>query len=195
MSPAPSKNPPGAMSPGEEKAVRMHPAMMQWWDRHRRAHEDSHEHAGHWGGGGCGPGGRGEGRERGHSHEWRFAGHHDDDFGGGAFGVRRPLRFLAWKLELEENQVAELAKILDDLKTERAQAAVDNRRSTSAFADGVAGEAFDATKVKEAAELRVKSAEKLRDAVVSALSRIHAVLDAEQRERLAYLIRTGALAI
>ena len=109
--------------------------------------------------------------------------------------MRRPLRFLAWKLELEESQVAELAKILDDLKTERAQAAVDNRRSTSAFADGIATETFDATKVKEAAELRVRTAERLRDAVVSALGRIHAVLDAEQRERFAYLIRTGALAI
>lgn len=28
---------------------------------------------------------------------------------GGTFGVRRPLRFLAYKLELDEKQVAELA--------------------------------------------------------------------------------------
>ena len=41
---------------------------------------------------------------------------------GGGFGVRRPLRFLAYKLELDEKQVTELAKILDELKTERAQA-------------------------------------------------------------------------
>jgi hypothetical protein len=50
-------------------------------------------------------------------------------FGSGAFGVRRPLRFLAYKLGLQESQVAELAKILDDVKTERAQAAVDHRRT------------------------------------------------------------------
>jgi len=36
----------------------------------------------------------------------------------------------------------------------------------------------------------VKSAERLRDAVTLALSRIHAMLDAPQRERLAYLIRS-----
>jgi hypothetical protein len=30
--------------------------------------------------------------------------HDDGDFGGGAFGVRRPLRFLAFKLELREEQ-------------------------------------------------------------------------------------------
>src|SRR5437667_12835797 len=49
--------------------------------------------------------------------------------GGGAFGVRRPLRFLAYKLGLNEAQVAEMARILNDLKTERAQAAVDDRRA------------------------------------------------------------------
>jgi hypothetical protein len=56
-------------------------------------------------------------------------------FGGGRFGVRRPLRFLAYKLELDDAQIGELAKILDDLKTERAQAAVDDRRALSAFAE------------------------------------------------------------
>ena len=122
----------------------------------------------------------------------RYEHHH---YPGERFGVRRPLRFLAWKLELEEPQVAELAKILDDLKTERAQAAVDNRRSTSAFADALGKDAFDSARASEAADLRVKSAERLRDAVVSALGRIHAVLDGEQRERLAYLIRTGGILI
>jgi hypothetical protein len=39
----------------------------------------------------------------------------------GGFGVRRPLRFLAHRLELDEKQVAALAKVLDDLKIERAQ--------------------------------------------------------------------------
>ena len=41
----------------------------------------------------------------------------------------------------------------------------------------------------------MQSAERLRDAVVKALQQIHALLDAEQRKRLAYLIRTGTLAI
>ena len=58
---------------------------------------------------------------------------------GGPFGVKRPLRFLAYKLELDENQVAKLARLLDELKTERAQAAVDERRTLTAFADAMAG--------------------------------------------------------
>jgi len=44
-------------------------------------------------------------------------------------------------------------------------------------------------------DLRVRSAERLRDAVVKALGKIHAVLDSGQRAQLAYLIRTGVLSI
>ena len=43
--------------------------------------------------------------------------------------------------------------------------------------------------------MRVTSAERLRDAVMKALQQIHAILDAEQRAKLAYLIRTGTLSI
>ena len=119
----------------------------------------------------------------------------DDDFGGGGFGVRRPLRFLAHKLDLDDKQVAELARILDALKTERAQAEVDRRRTLSAFADALSGEAFDAARAAEGGDLRASSAGRLRDAVLKALREIHAVLNPDQRLRLAYLIRTGTLAV
>ena len=130
---------------------------------------------------------------------WGHRGAHEEGseeaFGGGGFGVRRPLRFLAHQLDLDDRQVAELARILDELKTERAQAEVDRRRTVAAFADAVTGEAFDAAKAAEGGDLRVKSAERLRAAVLQALQRIHAVLGPQQRARLAYLIRTGTLAI
>ena len=118
----------------------------------------------------------------------------EEGFGGG-FGVRRPLRFLAHKLDLNDRQVSELARILDDLKTERAQAEVDRRRTVAALADALAGDAFDAAKAAEAGGLRVQSAERVRDAVLKALQQIHSVLNAEQRVRLAYLIRTGTLSV
>jgi Spy/CpxP family protein refolding chaperone len=118
-------------------------------------------------------------------------GGHGDD--GGAFGVRRPLRYLAYRLQLDENQTTELARILDDLKTERAQVSVDERRAVSAFADALAGATLDGARLTEAAAARVRSAERLRDAVVAALQRIHALLDDEQRKQLAFLIRTGAV--
>lgn len=111
----------------------------------------------------------------------------------GSFGVRRPLRFLAWKLGLDEKQTAELAKVLADMKTERAQAEVDARRAAGMLADLAAAAEFDEAKAKEAADLKVKSAERVRDALVKTLARLHAILKPEQREQLAYLIRTGAL--
>jgi Spy/CpxP family protein refolding chaperone len=119
--------------------------------------------------------------------------HHDED--RSAFGVRRPLRFLAHKLDLDDKQVAALVRILDELKTERAQAAVDDRRSLAEFADAVAGETFDAAKATGAGERRVQSAARLRDALVRALGEIHALLNPEQRERLSYMLRTGILTV
>ncbi len=116
-------------------------------------------------------------------------------FGEEGFGVRRPLRFLAHKLDLNEKQIADLAKILDELKTERAQAAVDLRRTLSEFADALASETFDGAKAAGAGDRRVASATRLRDSIVRSLQQIHAILTPEQRERLAYLIRSGMLAI
>lgn len=144
-------------------------------------------HPGHHGGPFAGFGGRG-GPFHGHG-PW------GDPDGNGALGVRRPLRFLAHKLELDDEQVAQLARVLDELKIERAQAAVDDRRTTAAFADAVASGTFDAEKAKAGAEARVRSAERLRDAVVNALTQMHALLRADQREQFAYLVRTGALSI
>jgi len=128
-----------------------------------------------------------------------FMGHHHHDFdrfeGRSAFGVRRPLRFLAHKLDLDEKQIAAMVRILDDVKTERAQAEVDDRRSLAEFADAVAGEAFDAAKATSAGERRVQSAARLRETITRALQEIHALLTPEQRQRLAYLIRSGVLSV
>src|SRR3954471_14767488 len=165
----------------------MHPGMMWWWKHARGRH-------------GCG---EGEGANAGEAGDgprmwawpgWR-GGASGDDFGGASFGVRRPLRFLAYKLNLSEEQVGQLAKILDELKTERAQAAVDDRRTVAAFADALGLEQFDETRAREGGDLRVKSAERLRDAVIKALGRIHGLLDSAQRAQLAYLIRTGVLSL
>lgn len=165
----------------------MHPAAMWWLKRARQAMGGDCEVSA-----GCGPvepwGPGPEGPPPWHAHGF-------EPFGGGPFGVRRPLRFLAYKLDLDEKQVAEVAKILDELKTERAQASVDDRRTAAALADALSGDAFDATRVAQAASQRVASAERLGTAVSRALERIHAVLRPEQRARLATLIRTGVVTI
>jgi Spy/CpxP family protein refolding chaperone len=116
-----------------------------------------------------------------------------EGFEGGPFGTRRPLRFLAHKLDLDEKQFTELARILDVLKTERAQAAVDDRRTLSDYADAMAGEGFDATKAGAGAARRAESATRVNAVLVKSLQEIHALLNAEQRGTFAYLIRTGFL--
>ncbi|HXE56272.1 MAG TPA: Spy/CpxP family protein refolding chaperone [Tepidisphaeraceae bacterium] len=122
-------------------------------------------------------------------------GRHGGEALEGGFGVRRPLRFLAYKLGLDEKQVEQLARLLDELKTERAQAEVDDRRTLAEFADALAGEAFDAARAASAGDRRVASATRLREAVIRFLSQIHAILNPDQRARLAYLIRTGVLVV
>jgi Spy/CpxP family protein refolding chaperone len=122
--------------------------------------------------------------------------HAEEGFGPwGSFGVRRPLRFLAHKLGLDEKQIVELARILDELKTERAQAAVDERRTLSEFADAFTADAFDPAKAATARDRRAEAAKRLSEKVVGALEKIHALLTPEQRARLAHFIRTGVLSI
>jgi len=153
---------------------------------HSHSHGESHGEARRWFGGRCGPGG---GAEQGYGGEEGGG----FDGGGGGFGVRRPLRFLAYKLGLEERQVAELAVILDTLKTERAQAEVDQRRTTAAYADLLAAETFDGAAATAVTGERVRSSQRVQEAVQAALAKIHALLVEEQRKRLTYLLRTGTL--
>jgi len=164
----------------------MHPGFHGWWRARHDAHRAQHD---------CGGGfvhhGFGHGFEHGQRGAW--AGPQFDE--GGVFGVRRPLRFLAFKLELSEDQVSVLATVLDDLKTERAQAAVDQRRRVSALAEAVASTVLDEQQLASVGAEQQKSEERIRNAVASALRKIHTLLDDEQRKRLAYLLRTGALQI
>ncbi|MDP2346063.1 MAG: Spy/CpxP family protein refolding chaperone [Deltaproteobacteria bacterium] len=171
----------------------MYPGFFHWWKEAQRQATQHGAYA-HCGPADCGPRGQQQQRQR------RQRGPEDHeasggDDGGGSFGVRRPLRFMAWKLELNEEQVDKMAAILADLKTERAQAAVDYQRSVGSFADVLAPEAFDKDAAKTAANTRVLTAEKLRDAVVKALEKTHALLTPDQRKQLAYLLRSGQLTI
>jgi hypothetical protein len=167
----------------------MHPGFYAWWSgrrgpgfaacgHHAAAHHEWHRGA--WGTEG-GPFAHGA------------AGFEHDP--SAAFGVRRPLRFLAHKLELDENQVATLAAVLDELKTERAQAAVNARRRISALAEAIEGADLDEAKLQRAGDVQTESAEAVRAAVANALRKLHAVLDDAQRKKLAMLLRSGMLSL
>lgn len=158
----------------------MHPGFFHHW-RRARACAQTGVHAG------AGAGGHAHHAAGGHGH-----GEHGH---GPMFGVRRPLRVMANELELDDEQVERLARIIDELKTSRAQAAVDERRSVGSIADSLLDGELDRAKLQAALGLRVTSAERLRDAVLEALAATHAMLRPDQRKKLAYLLRSGQITI
>ncbi len=111
------------------------------------------------------------------------------------FGVRRPLRFMSDRLDLDDDQLRQLAEMLARLKTERAQAVVDWERSVAELADSLDGDTFDTGKAEEALRTRLESGERLRNEILDTLSKTHAMLNAEQRAELSYLLRSGQLSI
>ena len=171
----------------------MHPAFIWYWKRR-----------GHGGGSACASFAR-AGCGTGYGSTVRWAGDEgirlsgrpgwDEDLvlGVGGLGVRRPLRFLASRLDLTDEQFARAAQILEELKIERAQAAVDLRRSSADFAAALEGGEFGRDKTEAASQRRVEAARRVQAAVARALEQLHALLEPGQRAELATLIRSGAI--
>ena len=128
---------------------------------------------------------------------WRRHGrsHGRAGYQASGFGVRRPLRHMAHKLDLDDEQIDTLAGILNVLKTEQAQARLDEQRSIAGIADSVERDDFDKVAAAEALSARVEAAERLKEEVLTTLEKTHEMLDPEQRKRLAYLLRSGQLTI
>ena len=124
-------------------------------------------------GGPCGGGGR-------------FGGH------SGGIGGSFWLRALYAKLDTTPGQEREIRTALEELRERARDAKSDLPETRSNIARAIAGDTFDDSAF-EAVSARVDAtAEKMKDAFVSALKRIHAVLDGKQRERLADLVGKGA---
>ena len=169
----------------------MNPAFIWYWKR-RCAGDAScgtYAGAGEWGS---------QAREGRHGSAEAFhfsSRHHDPVFGSAGVGVRRPLRFFSFRLDLSERQIGEVAKILEGLKIERAQAEVDLRRAASDLADALESAEFGRTSSDSARSRRMEAARRVQDSVSTAVERLHELLDAEQREELARLVRSGAIKI
>jgi Spy/CpxP family protein refolding chaperone len=116
----------------------------------------------------------------------------------GNFGVRRPLRYLSYQLDLDESQRRQVAAALDSVKIEREQMALDEKKMVSELADLVhdggpedAENKLSSDALKETLSTRVRSNEQLQKRIAKALKQIVEVLDPDQRQEFAYLIRTG----
>ena len=103
------------------------------------------------------------------------------------FSIKRPLRFLIHKLELEEDQVHEIADTLSDFKIEKDVADIERRRAKKVLAAALKADVFDREKAEEGVEQQVEAERRLRSAFVDSLERVHAALKPEQREKLAFL--------
>ena len=169
----------------------MHSRFHRHWMRFHGV--DPHAYAG------CGRGRRGDAwAEEALARAQRFAHRRfeeEDALGGAGLGVRRPLRFLSWKLDLSPEQTSSLARILERLKLERAQAALDARRAAADLADALESGELARAKLESAGALRAEAARRIEAAVAKAIEELHALLDAEQRTQLAEMVRTGAIRI
>ncbi|MEM9621975.1 MAG: hypothetical protein AAF993_10025 [Pseudomonadota bacterium] len=127
------------------------------------------------------------------SYETRqYGGHHSRS---GDFGVRRPLRYLRYHLDLDDSQSRRMAAVLNRLKLEREQTQIDEKRSVQKVAALLLEDDTQLEELKTALHPRVKSAEHLQSEVAQALQEVMTVLDADQRTRFADMIATGAFTL
>lgn len=117
--------------------------------------------------------------------------------GGANFGVRRPLRYLSHHLDLDESQTRRMASVLNQLKTEREQAELDEKRTVTALA-GLMDKAKERPTLDEVRGVlapRLRSAEKLSEETAKAVVTICDFLDDDQRDQFVNLLLSGALSL
>jgi Spy/CpxP family protein refolding chaperone len=107
---------------------------------------------------------------------------------GGSFW----LRMLYARLDTTPGQEREIRAAIEELRDRAKDAKSGMLETRESLGKSVAGETFDDAAF-EAVSARVDAtSEKMKDALSSALKRVHAVLDPKQRERLADLVSKGA---
>jgi Spy/CpxP family protein refolding chaperone len=96
------------------------------------------------------------------------------------------------RLDTTPGQEREIRAALEELRERGRDAKSGMLETRESLGRAIGGETFDDSAF-EAVSARVDAtSEKMKDALVSALKRIHAVLDPKQRERLADLVTKGA---
>lgn len=137
--------------------------------------------AGH---GGCGRGGwHDEGRAPWRGARWRR--------GGGGPGSSFWLRGLFARLDTTPGQEREIRAAIEELLSSTRDAKAGLKGVREDLARAVRGESFDEIAAGEASVRANVATAAVKDAFEAALKRVHAVLDASQRERLAELLEQG----
>jgi hypothetical protein len=113
--------------------------------------------------------------------------------GHGGFGVRRPLRYLSYHLDLDEQQRRKVAACFERIKLEREQATLDRKKADAALADEFLRENVSVDDLRQALAPRTQVESNMQIVLAKELVEIATVLDSDQREEFAHLLRTGVL--
>lgn len=110
---------------------------------------------------------------------------------GASFGVRRPLRYLAHRLDLDENQVRRMAAVLNQLKTEREQASLDEKRTVANLAGLLTEGTPTLEDCKKQLSGRISAAEHMVEETAKAIVALSELLDEDQMAEFIDLLLTG----
>jgi hypothetical protein len=138
-------------------------------------------------GGGCRAGGQDDGEGHGHA-RWRSRWGH-----GGFGGPGRSfwLRAVFARLDTTPGQEREIRSAIEEFQSTLYDAKDGLKGVREDLARAISGESFDEIAAGEASGRADTAVSRAKDALASALKRIHAVLDPKQRERLAEILAKG----
>lgn len=109
----------------------------------------------------------------------------------GRRGPRAGARFLAARLGARPDQERVLSEEADALAAAFSDARADLASVRAELADLLSGPSLDASAVGAAIDRRLARLAGVRTRAAEGLARVHAVLDPEQRARLAAMVRAG----
>ncbi len=101
------------------------------------------------------------------------------------------LRALFSRLDTTPGQEKEIRSAIEDFQRAAREAKGDVFDSRESVAKAVAGEVFDPSAIDEASQRVDAATSRIKEALRAALERVHAVLDAKQRERLGEILARG----
>lgn len=120
--------------------------------------------------------------------------------GGSAFhghgdgrGPSRSLRRLFWHLGASREQARALRDAAASVREVAFARAGEVRRTRDDVAEALRGESLDSARIEAAFARHDEALAAMRTAVRDALAKVHATLDAKQRDRLADLLEWGPL--
>lgn len=107
----------------------------------------------------------------------------------GIFTGRRPLRFLARQLQLNEQQFASVSRFLQEYKIARSLAEADLCKAHLLLGDALQKDGFSTANAEKSQHLQEQAWKTLSQAKIKAIKAIHSLLNEHQRELFAGLVR------